>query len=221
MSGENLCYDDCMTKKERLILVLSGLGALGVFIFFSFLVHKNHFTQFDFNNTVRLQDHLSLKFITPFSFLSDIGTAEIVSVLLLIILAIYRRLRTFLVFVFFVVLHLIEIYGKTFVSHVPPPHFMLRTHDIFNLSPFYVRTENSYPSGHTGRAFFVTTLLGIIAVRAKKLSHTQKVTLLIVLACYDIIMGISRIYLGEHWTSDVIGGSLLGLACGLFASIFL
>lgn len=210
-----------MTKRQRLFLLLGGLGVLGIFIFFSFLVHKNLFSQIDFNNTVRLQDHLSLRFITPFSFLSDIGKAGFVSVILLIILAVYRKLRAFLVFVFFGILHLIEIYGKTFVSHLPPPHFMLRTHDVFNLPEFYVRTENSYPSGHTGRAFFVTTLLAVMALKTGKLSRTQKVVVLLLLAAYDITMGISRIYLGEHWTSDVLGGAVLGLSMGLFAAILL
>lgn len=210
-----------MSKNTRWLLFLSGVGVFGLFVFFSYLVHKNLLTQIDFDNTVRLQDHLSLRFITPFSFLSDIGKAGFMSVVLLIILGIYRKWRAFLVFIFFGVLHLFEIYGKTFVSHLPPPHFMLRTHDVFNLPEFYVRTENSYPSGHAGRAFFVTTLLAIITMKTNKVNSTQKMFIIVVLCLYDIAMGISRIYLGEHWTSDVIGGSILGLSMGLFAAIFL
>lgn len=210
-----------MTKRQRVYLLLSGLGMLGVFVGFSFLVHKNLFIHFDFDTTVKLQNHLSLRFITPFSFLSDIGKVGFMSVVLLIVMGIYRKLRAFLVFIFFGVFHLIEIYGKTFVSHLPPPHFMLRTHDVFSLPEFYVRTENSYPSGHMGRAVFLTSILSIMTMKTSKLSRTQKVFIIILLAIYDITMGISRIYLGEHWASDVLGGLLLGLSMGLFAAIFL
>ena len=99
----------CEQYRKRVIFLL-GLGFFFVFIIFSYFVHKNLFTQIDFDNTVRLQDHMGLAAITPFSFLSQIGEVEIVSVFLLIVLAIYRKLRAFLAFLFFGILHFIEIY---------------------------------------------------------------------------------------------------------------
>jgi len=207
---------------KKFVLLLSGGGLFLAFILFSYLVHKNLFTQFDFDTTVRLQDDVSRRFDAFFSFLSDVGKFEVMTLVLAAFFAVTRKwLAGLAAFILFGGFHLIELYGKFFVNHPPPPHFMLRTENIVNFPQFYVSSDFSYPSGHAGRAGFISVILLVFIINHKKLSRNAKIILCGLIICYDLLMGVSRVYLGEHWSTDVIGGAILGSAFGLMAGAVL
>jgi undecaprenyl-diphosphatase len=61
-------------------------------------------------------------------------------------------------------------------------------------------TQNSFPSGHTNTAFAAATLL--------VLCFGRKLRPAFLVAC---LVGYSRMYLGVHFPSDVVGGGILGI----------
>jgi len=80
----------------------------------------------------------------------------------------------------------------------------------------------SFPSGHVMSyvAFWgLLFSLGVILFRGK---HWWRTALLIVSALFVVLVGPSRIYLGDHWATDVLGAYLIGgLLLGLSLWIYL
>lgn len=177
--------------------------------------------QFDFNTTVRVQDALPHRVDNLFSFFSILGNFEVMVIALVLFLIFQRKILGIIAFGLFGVFHLIEIFGKYFVNHPPPPQFMLRTMHPIDMPQFYVSADFSYPSGHSGRTMFLISLIIIMLWNNKKIPLAAKLGITAFLLGYAFIMLISRVYLGEHWSTDVLGGSLLGLSFGIISSLFL
>lgn len=96
---------------------------------------------------------------------------------------------------FIVAVIAVEAVLKLVVPQSPPPHDRSRTVELL---PFLqVPFANSFPSGHVARFAFLL-----------RISRGVSLALLVLGIA---VMALTRIYLGEHWLSDTIGGAILGL----------
>lgn len=69
--------------------------------------------------------------------------------------------------------------------------------------------DYSFPSGHTAAAFAATTAL--ICTREKRLWIPALVV--------SVLIAFSRLYLYVHFPTDVLGGLIIGVLCGLAGNV--
>lgn len=221
-------------KKKLLIL---GTILLIAFALFSREIKQGAMRSADFAATVKLQEKIDkssrLRTARLIGEIMEGSTffaspeVSVIAVLAITALAGWDRKkkriawRAAVIPALFTVLVLAEVYGKTVVHHPAPPFFMIKNPTTV-FPKYYINDEFSYPSGHAARAIFIAVLLYTLHSTLYT-PHKKKGKLLIFcgLLGYILLVGISRIYLGHHWLSDVIGGLLAGGSFGLLVVGFL
>jgi undecaprenyl-diphosphatase len=80
----------------------------------------------------------------------------------------------------------------------------------------------SFPSGHVMSYVALWGLLFSFSIILFRGNYWWRTTLLVVSALFVVLVGPSRVYLGDHWASDVLGTYLLsGLLVGVALWIYL
>lgn len=179
---------------------------------------KEKLQQSDFDTTVKIQDHISRKYDLIFSYFSILGSAEItfsICILFSLLALIRGKWLAILGWLLIIPASFAEVFGKLVLFHPAPPVFLHRTLLPATLPSFYVQTDFSYPSGHMTRTIFIMTIFFCILFLSRENFATKWIKIIVILS-FAFLMALTRVYLGEHWFSDVLGGSLLGIATGLF-----
>lgn len=203
---------------KRTLLPLTGLF-LGLFLVFTLIVQRHVFDGLDIALTIKIQTLLHPWIITIFSIFSLLGAAEVISWTLLPFLKKYRW-QSWPIFGAYAGGSLIELVGKTMINHASPPHIFFRYDLGVKFPSSYLETLHSYPSGHVFRTTFIIACWLIILFRSTQ-GPSQKKLLGLVAAIFCVIMLVSRVALGEHWTTDVIGGLLLGFGMAFGSFLFI
>ena len=114
-----------------------------------------------------------------------------------------KKIALIIVISFLIIIPLNTLF-KNFFERLRPP---VETEEIH----IFQETDFAYPSGHASIVTAGALTLLILYRREKEL------ILSIILACEAALVCISRIYLGDHYLFDVIGGILLGAGISLLS----
>lgn len=191
-----------MKKRTNIIIIIALTILLIIEII---LVKTNSFPQIDsFVYT------LISNFITPvntaiFKFFSFFGSEIFIIILCLLVLFLLKKKSRGIGFTFILLLSTLFNQGlKLIVGRERP-----------DINQLVTESSYSFPSGHT---MIITTIVGLFIFylwNNKKGSRTKKIVITITLTIIAFLVMLSRIYLGVHYFSDIIGGitaSLLLLA---------
>ncbi len=96
----------------------------------------------------------------------------------------------------------LTIVGKQAIGRARPPHELA-------VPPY--ETSPSFPSGHTLNSW-VIFLLTAYLVCCKVEDRRWRVAAVVVAVALAMAMGLSRVYLGHHWLTDVLVGWTIGSA---------
>lgn len=206
--------------------LMFAIALLLSFALFSKYVKQGHMRAFDFSVTVKVQDKVQAITGSRFDeFFEDIGFFASPMISAIVVLAvtgwsfihakgIKKKIAILLIPLAFGLLTLAEVYGKNVVHHPAPPYFMLKNPtSIF--PKYYVNEQYSYPSGHTARAVFVAILVSNVMYHVSGKNKRKKQIILLGVIAYVFLVSLGKVYLGQHWFSDVIGGLLVGSAIGV------
>ena len=72
-------------------------------------------------------------------------------------------------------------------------------------------SSTSFPSGHAMESAIVYLTLGAMLMRASDRKAT-KIYVLVVAVVLTLLVGVSRLFLGVHYPTDVIGGWIVGFS---------
>ncbi len=208
---------------KRYLPIIAGLCLLLSFAVLSKYEDRNALRNLDFAVTVKVQEKIDRSaHLRTASIVGNVMEGAtffaspeftVVITLLLTGIVLYdrknKRIRWGSLAVPFILVLIVaaEIVGKSVVHHPSPPFSMIK-HPVSVFPADYVNEQYSYPSGHAARAVYLALAAYFFA--ASGWGVRRRAALSTVLLAYVVTVSVSRIYLGHHWFSDVIGGLFLG-----------
>jgi undecaprenyl-diphosphatase len=184
--------------KENIIYLLTIVALILLFWYIkesSLMIYVNNFDQ----KVISFINNISVNMFYPMYILSFIGNWYIPCILILLLfLVIKNKKYTFLMIVMYAFSGLVAFSSKVLISRDRPVSSLIDAPDPY-----------SFPSGHTLTSIcFYVMFVYILSMNFNKIN---KVFLFVSFVLISLLIGFSRIYLGVHYFSDVIGGIILSI----------
>lgn len=151
-----------------------------------------------------IQEYVRNDFLTPVvTFITHLGDAGFIWIVLTLACLVFAKTRrTGVLLTFSLLLNFLanNLILKNLVARTRPYEAVEGLHRIIE-----AQSDFSFPSGHTGCSFAAAVVLLIMCPRKVGIPA-------MVLA---VFIALSRLYVGVHFPTDVIGGAIIGTAAAL------
>lgn len=187
------------------------ISTLGAFALLAFAATSTPFFPIDLEITKALQSIQSPVFLAVMNAISWPGffpqSAIIPALITLLIYGLGLRWEAVMTVVAAFLPPLVNVLIKDFIRRPRPAVNLV---EVFRVLDSY-----SFPSGHVMFYIGFFGFLWFLVFTLLKRSWIRTL-LLILLGSLIALVGVSRIYLGQHWASDILGATLLGGALLVF-----
>lgn len=182
-------------KRKIMMFIL-----LIIFIFNLILIRNNLTSEFDTNIALYFANNVNEYLTLFFKFISFICSPKmmvIINILLFIIFIVKKKLANLIIIISSLVSVIFNNLVKIIVRR-PRPNIL----NLVNEGTY------SFPSGHS---MISILFFGSIIYLLNKNNNKYRKTLTCIIIIFILLVGLSRLYLGIHFLTDVLSGYILGL----------
>ncbi len=196
-----------VNKKQRIILyVITGIG-LGFIILTIFVwLVPGSVIDWEFSQEVQETQNpfldsfmiaVSLPGNMPYSVITVLSVAAVFLVLR------YKREALFIVLT--MLSGLVSTLVKLLINRPRPSEPLVRV--------ISKNLQQSFPSGHVMFYVIFFGFITLLMYQLKSIPRFVRILVAVISLVMIFLVSVSRIYLGAHWFTDVLGGFLLGIVC--------